>query len=60
MGSLCTTPGSRTTWITVVLKHGKDNGSAGSKHTIHPKFESTTVTRNLWILKNVVCVSVLM
>lgn len=28
MGSLCTTPGSRTTWITVVLKPGKEKGSA--------------------------------
>lgn len=28
MGSLCTTPDSRTTWITVVLKPGKEKGSA--------------------------------
>lgn len=51
MGSLCITPGSRTTWITVVLKHGKDKGSSVSKHTTHPKFESMTATGNLWILK---------
>lgn len=46
MGSLCTTPGRRTTWITVVLKRGKDKGRAGRKHNF-PNIECTTLKRLL-------------